>query len=77
MGWLRVPNQPDSPPRVGADAAGPVLCARVRGLQHPVLCRDHTVNADLLRGLPTGAELGAYAGEFRLRIFLFVNRITY
>lgn len=64
MGWLRVPHQPDSPARAGADAARPVLCEGVRGLQHAVLRRDHTVHADLIRRIPAGTELGTYAGKY-------------
>lgn len=63
MGWLRVPNQLDPAARASAHAAGPVLCARVRGLQHAVLCRDYTLDADLLRRIPACTELRAYAGE--------------
>lgn len=62
VGRLCVPHQPDPAPRASSDAAGAVLRARVRGVQHAVLRRHHPLHADLLRGLPARAELGAHAG---------------
>lgn len=64
MGRLRVPNQPDPAARAGAHAAGALLSARVRGLQHAVLRGHHPLHADLLCGLSAGAELRAYVGEW-------------
>lgn len=61
MGRLRVPYQPDPSPRTGSDAARQVLCSRVRGLQHTVLCRNYTLDANLIRRVPASAELRTYA----------------
>lgn len=57
MGRLRVPDQPHPAPRASPHAAGALLGAGLRRLQHIVLRGNYTVHADLLRWLSASAEL--------------------
>lgn len=62
VGRLRVSDKPDPAARAGTAAAGPLLAARVRGLQRTLLRRHHPLYANFLRRVPTRAELRAHAG---------------
>lgn len=52
LGWLRVPHQPDSPPRPGSDAHRPILTPHICGLLHSLLPGHHPLHANLFCWFP-------------------------
>lgn len=61
VGWLCIPNKFDTIARFGFNGNWAVFTPCLRGLQHFVLCGDHTVHADFFRWFPAGAKFRAYA----------------
>lgn len=64
VGRLRIPHQSDTPARAGPDDNGSLLTSHLHSLQHALLRRHNTLDADIICGLPAHSELGAHAGKF-------------
>lgn len=63
VGWLRIPYQSNTPACAGPNDYGPLLASHLHSLQHTLLRRHNTLDADIVCGVPAHTELGAHAGK--------------
>ena len=62
LGRLRLSDQPHPDPRLRPDDLRPLLSPGLRRLLHRLRARHHLVDADLIRRIPAGPDVGTHAG---------------